>query len=79
VRRVSQRSALRARPRALRFSAPLRRAATACPPPPLWRHWLFAVEYKPLVQRGRRYPLGAICGATRSAGSGSARVARFVV
>ena len=79
VRRVSQRSALRARPRALRFLAPRRRATTACPHPPLQRRWCVFDEHKTTVQRGRRYPLGANCGATRSGGAGSARFARLVI
>ncbi len=76
-RRVSLRIALRARPRAFRFSAPSRRCV-ACPGAPLRSGACFPRPESPTPQRGRRCPLGAISGAARSGGLGSACAARFV-
>jgi hypothetical protein len=59
----------------LTFSA-LRRRAVACPGTPLLLH-LFCFTHEK-NRRDGRCPPGAICGATRIAGQGSARAARFV-
>ena len=77
-RRVRQRGALRARPRALCCSAPPRRAP-ACPDPPLREAVVLVVASRERGPRARRCPPGAICGAARSTGLQSARAARFVI
>ena len=64
--------ALRAGPRALRFSAPQRRCAT-CPDAPLLQQRLFSWRTPRTLQRGRRCPAGAISVAARSGGSRLAR------
>jgi len=71
-RQVSCGCALRARPHALRCSAPPRRCA-ACPGAPLLqRPWCSGEELHRCLS-GRRYSAGAISVATSSAGPGSAR------
>jgi hypothetical protein len=65
LRRVRQQLALRARPRALRFSA-LQRRATACPHAPLLTRFLFASKKHRRWVSGRRHPAGAMSVATRS-------------
>jgi hypothetical protein len=68
----------RARPRALRSSAP----HMSLPPhthPRLCRHHRACFRQTPLAQQhGGWCPGWAICGAARSAAPGSARIARFV-
>jgi hypothetical protein len=67
----------RARPRALRSSAP-HMSLPAHTHPRLCRHHRAFRRTPRALLRGGRYPLGAICGAARSAAPGSARAARFV-
>ena len=65
-------SALRARPRVLRCSAPQRRCA-AHPGAPLRTRLSYSWQEPTQRFRGRCCPPGAISGATSSAGPGSAR------
>jgi hypothetical protein len=64
-------------PRALRSSAPQRRPPT-CPSAPLRKRICSSTKGRQRCLSGRRCPAGAISGAARSGGSGSARAARFV-
>jgi hypothetical protein len=68
----------RARPRALRSSAPRMSLPTHIHPG-LCRHHSAGCRQTPrALRRGGRYPGWATCGAARSAAPGSARAARFV-
>jgi hypothetical protein len=64
-------------PQAPRCSPPHRRCAT-CPGTPLLNRRLGLNEKLTRCLSGGRHAVGAICGATRSAGPRSARAARFV-
>jgi hypothetical protein len=75
-RRARQRSALRARPRALRSSAPHMSLPTHTHPRLCRCHRATHHQTPRASMRGGRYPVGAICGAARSAALRSARAQR---